>query len=288
MNLDSQHNLIRKFVVKPKKTLGQHFVIQEEILDRIVECCGIERGDTVVEIGAGLGGLTRRLAACAQTVLALEKDWRLANLLKTEIITDNNVKVIHQDAFEFDYQLASSIAGRSLKVVGNLPYNIASRLTIELLRKGCIEEMCLMFQKEVADRITAAPGGKDYGFFTIIGNLYAEVEHVFDIQETAFYPRPKVQSSLIRFRIPPSLREPVDNEKYFASVVKIALSQRRKKLRNALKTLNVSADDIERVCSEINVDSNRRSEALTVKEFAMLSNRLLSVLPPLLTSRGTD
>lgn len=280
--IPSQMKLIKAFSIRPRKSLGQNFIIKEEILDKIVELCHLQKDDTVVEIGAGLGGLTSRLAARVDTVLAIEKDWKLANLLRTKIIKQKRVKVIHQDALLFDYQLAASNAGRPIKVVGNLPYNIASPLTIELLKKrNCIEKMVLMYQKEVADRLTALPGNKKYGFFTIIVNNYADVEPFLSIGKEAFYPRPKVESALISFKPLPCPREKLENEKYFTMVVKSAFSQRRKKLRNALKSTegaDLSSDFIETICSETGIDPNRRGETLTLKEFARLSNHLFFAL----------
>lgn len=277
----SQLHLVKRFLIRPRKRLGQHFIIKEEILDRIVELCHFQKNDVVVEIGAGLGGLTTRLAACAETVLAIEKDGELANLLKTKIIKQKNVTIVHQDALYFDYQLASSKGGRLLKVVGNLPYNIASLLTIELLKKKCIEAMFLMFQKEVAERITASPGTKEYGFLTIMANLYAEVAPLLFVGKEAFYPPPKVESALIHFKLLSQPREALKNETFFVMVVKSAFAQRRKKLRNALKTLkgaDVPSSEIEKICSETGIDPNRRGETLTVKEFALLSNHLFSTL----------
>jgi 16S rRNA (adenine1518-N6/adenine1519-N6)-dimethyltransferase len=274
--------LIKVFSIRPRKRLGQNFIIKEEILDKIVELCHFQKDDTVVEIGAGLGGLTSRLAARVDTVLAIEKDWKLANLLRTKIIKQKGVKIIHQDALLFDYQLAASNAGRPIKVVGNLPYNIASPLTIELLKKrNCIEKMVLMYQKEVADRLTAIPGNKKYGFLTIIATLYADVMPSLSVGKDAFYPRPRVESTLISFKPLPCLREKLENEKYFTMVVKSAFSQRRKKLRNALKSTegaDLSSDFIEMICRETGIDPNRRGETLTLKEFARLSNHLFFAL----------
>jgi len=275
----SQRRLIKQHSIFPRKSLGQHFLVNEELLDQIVQLCQLQHDDTVVEIGPGLGGLTTRLADRVRTVLAIEKDGKLANLLRNQIVKQKSIKIIHQDAFYFDYQLAATQSGCPLKVVGNLPYNIASRLTIELLKKrDCIESLVCMYQKEVAKRITASAGNKDYGVLTVLINLYADAEQILSVGKEAFYPQPKVDSALIRFKLLPHPREKLENEQYFTTIVKSAFSQRRKKLRNALRTwgeADLSSDFIEMICRETGIDPNRRGETLTVKEFARLANHLL-------------
>jgi len=250
------------------------------MLDKIVHLCQLQKDDTVVEIGPGLGGLTTRLAERVKTVLAIEKDGKLANLLRNQIVKQKNIKVIHQDAFYFDYQLAASQSGCPLKVVGNLPYNIASPLTIELLKKrGCIESLVCMYQQEVGRRITASADTKDYGILTVFVNLYADTAQLLLVGKEAFYPQPKVDSAIISFSLLPNPRESLENEQYFVTVVKSAFSQRRKKLRNALRTCgpsDLSPEFIEMVCRETGIDPNRRGETLTVKEFARLANHLLN------------
>ena len=281
-SIPSQMKLIKELSIHPRRSLGQHFLIDEKILDQIVRLGNFQKDDIVVEIGPGLGGMTTRLATEVEMVLAIEKDRKLVNLLRTQIIKEKRVKIIHQDAFHFDYQLAAIKTGRPLKIIGNLPFNIASPLTIELLNKGkCIEEMMFMYQKEVAERIMALPGSKNYGFLTVMANLYADIKPILLVGKEAFYPQPKVESMVINFKLLPNLREELENEKFFIMVVKSAFGQRRKKLRNALRSLKIgdlSAEFIESVCNEVNIDPNRRGETLNLKEFALLSNHLFSVL----------
>jgi 16S rRNA (adenine1518-N6/adenine1519-N6)-dimethyltransferase len=271
-----QRRLIKDFSILPRKNMGQHFIIQEEIFNRIIECCGFTKEDVVVEIGAGLGGLTCRLAEQVKRVFAIEKDGKLATLLRTKIIRKSNVKIIHQDALRFDYQRAANEAGQTLNVVGNLPFYIASFLTIELLKKGeHIARMVLMYQKEVAERITAQPGNKNYGFLTLMTNLYADSVEVLSVGKEAFYPRPKVESKVIKFNLLPFPREPLEDEKFFAVFVKKLFSQRRKTLKNAIKSIGTfSSEFIERIFREGTIDPNKRPEALTLREFAFLCNRL--------------
>jgi len=286
MEIISQRKLIKDFSILPRKNMGQNFIVQEEILNRIVECCGFTKEDIVVEIGAGLGGLTCRLAEQVKRVFAIEKDGKLATLLRTKIIRKSNVKIIHQDALRFDYQRAANEAGQALNVVGNLPFYIASLLTIELLKKGDhISGMVLMYQKEVAERITAQPGNKNYGFLTLMANLYADSVVVLSVGKEAFYPRPKVESKVIKFNLLPFPREPLEDEKFFAVFVKTLFSQRRKTLKNAIKAIGTfSSEFIERLFTEGTIDPNKRPETLTLREFVFLSNQLFLHLKMMNTS----
>ena len=281
-----QKKLIKDFSIRPRKSLGQHFLVKEEIFNRIVALGNFQKEDIVVEIGAGLGGLTSCLAERVKMVLAIEKDGKLANLLRTKIIKKSNVKIIHQDALEFDYTHAASEVGCPLKIAGNLPFNIASHLTIELLKKrDSVVSMVLMYQKEVAERIVARPGNKNYGFLTIMVGLYADAEEILSVGKEAFYPQPKVDSKVIKFNLLSCPREELENEKYFSTVVKAAFSQRRKKLRNAFKSIagtQLAPEFIEHLCHENKIDPNQRAESITLKEFACLSNQLFMQL------RSTD
>lgn len=254
------------------------------VLDCIADACALDRDDTVVEIGAGLGALTGRLAQRAKTVLAIEKDGKLAELLRNRLGQAKNVKIIHQDAFHFDFHWAANEAGGRLKVVGNLPYNIASSLTVELVKKSdCIWDMVLMYQKEVAERLSAHPGTKDYGVLTVLASLYADITPLLSVGREAFYPRPKVESALLGFRLLPQPRELLENEKYFFEVVKASFSQRRKKLRNSLKSITFfdpGPRSWEELLRGLAIDPDRRGETLSLEEFARLSNRLCRLLAP--------
>ncbi|HAX99245.1 MAG TPA: ribosomal RNA small subunit methyltransferase A [Candidatus Atribacteria bacterium] len=276
--------LIKDFSVHPRKKMGQHFIVKNEVLTSIVSLGNFQKEDIVVEIGAGLGGLTTLLAERARIVLAIEKDGNLVNLLRTKIIKNKNVKIIHQDALNFDYYKAATEEGKLLKVVGNLPYNIASLLTIELLKKGeAISSMLLMYQKEVAERIIAQPGNKNYGFLTLMANLYSDSEEILSVGRESFYPRPKIESKLIKFNLLPSPREKLEDVIFFTFVIKTLFSQRRKKLRNSIKPLlgnTISGKIIENLFEDGGIDPNQRPETLTLKEFSFLCNQLFINLNP--------
>jgi 16S rRNA (adenine1518-N6/adenine1519-N6)-dimethyltransferase len=271
-----QRKLIKDFSILPRKNMGQNFIIQEEILEQIVACCDFSKDDVVIEIGAGLGGLTCRLAEKVKQVFAIEKDGKLANLLRTKIIRKSNVTIVHQDALCFDYTRVFEDVGKPYKVVGNLPFYIASLLTIELLKKGkYISHMLLMYQKEVAERITAQPGNKHYGFLTLMANLYTDAFPVVSVGKKAFYPQPKVDSEVVKFDLLPVPREPIEDENFFASFIKTLFSQRRKTLKNAIKSAgNFHPEFIARIFVEGGIDPKNRPETLTLKEFAFLANKL--------------
>jgi 16S rRNA (adenine1518-N6/adenine1519-N6)-dimethyltransferase len=270
-----QRTLIKDLKILPRKNMGQNFIIQEQVLDHIVEFCDLTQDDVVIEIGAGLGGLTCRLAEQVKRVFAIEKDGKLATLLRTKIIRKSNVTIVHQDALRFDYVRAAEEAGQSLKVVGNLPFYIASLLTIELLKKGkYISQMLLMYQKEVAERITAQPGNKNYGFLTLMANLYADAVVALSVGKEAFYPRPKVDSKVIKFNLLPFVREPLEDEKFFTAFVKTLFSQRRKTLKNAIRAVGTFPPEfVERLFTEGAIDPIKRPETITLKEFVFLSNQ---------------
>lgn len=278
----SQLHLLKQYGIQPKKSLGQNFIINDAVLDRIVTLCDLHADDRVVEIGAGLGGLTLRLADRAAVVFAVEKDKRLAHLLAEKIIKSKRVKVIQQDALLFDYPRAADAAGGQLVVVGNLPYNVASRLTVELIRqREYFKKMILMYQREVAERMTAQPGGKEYGVLTLLCNLHAEMTPLLSIGKEAFYPRPQVESKLLYFKFLPSPRVPVENEGWFIAVVKAAFAQRRKKLKNALKNIGgreLPNELVQVACETAGVDSDRRGETLDLAEFSRLASQLFSML----------
>ncbi|MCX8011952.1 MAG: 16S rRNA (adenine(1518)-N(6)/adenine(1519)-N(6))-dimethyltransferase RsmA [Desulfobacterota bacterium] len=278
MEVVTQKKLIRDFLVKPQKNLGQHFIIHEQLFDKIIENSNLASDDVVVEIGAGLGGLTTRLAKKVKVVFAIEKDGNLVNLLKSKIIKNENIKIIHQDALLFDYQQVAKETGKSLKIIGNLPFFIASPITFKLLRKrDFIECMVFMYQKEVAERILATPGGKDYGFLTVVANFYADLKPIISVAKEAFFPQPKVDSKVIKFQLLPSPRLAVENENFFLTVVKTLFSQRRKKLRNAIRPL-LGIRSVESFFHQVAIDPNQRPEMLAVEKFVALSNCLLEEL----------
>jgi 16S rRNA (adenine1518-N6/adenine1519-N6)-dimethyltransferase len=282
-----------------RKRLGQHFLIDESAARKIVDSANLSAADTVVEIGPGAGILTSRLADIAKRVIAVEIDKRLCRLLNDRLSSYDNIKIINANALGYDY---GDIQER-FKVVSNLPYSISTPLTIKLIEnRERISDMVLMFQKEVADRISAKPGTKDYGSLSIIVQYRADVSRLMNVGKESFKPVPEVDSAVIRItpRKEPAVR--VIDENLFFTIVKTSFSHRRKTLRNNLKTIKIpphpplrpplsppskgeekgedkggdrgglSEELLERIFKETGIKPSRRGETLSILEFADIAN----------------
>ncbi|MFZ5996569.1 MAG: 16S rRNA (adenine(1518)-N(6)/adenine(1519)-N(6))-dimethyltransferase RsmA [Nitrospirota bacterium] len=250
-----------------KKHLGQNFLFDPSILTRIVEAAGISAEDTVVEIGPGHGSLTRLLARAARKVIAIELDPELYQKLSEAPLLPNNVTLVFDDALKYRYEELESF-----KVVANIPYYITTPIIFRLLdAKKHITSMTLTIQREVAERIVASPGTKDYGALSIGVQFYANPRIEFIVPRSAFRPVPKVDSAVVHIQILDKPRAWVRDEKLFFKVVKTAFAQRRKTLSNALKPLS---KDIREMLAEAGIDPIRRAETLSIEEFAKLADHL--------------
>lgn len=249
-----------------KRRLGQHFLFDPSILKRIIDVAGINPDDTVVEIGPGHGRLTRMLSHVASKVIAIEIDISLYNRLKEELKGIDNILLIHGDALRFHYDELGPF-----KVVANIPYYITTPIIFKLLehRENLIS-MTLTVQKEVAQRIVAVPGKKDYGVLSVIMQYYGEPSLKFIIPRGAFRPPPDVDSAVVRIDILKKPKVKVMDEGIFFRVVKAAFGQRRKTLSNALKPL--VKGDIKEIIKKARIDPAVRGESLTITEFARLSD----------------
>ena len=248
-----------------KKSLGQHFLIDPFIIGGIIESARLEPEALVVEIGPGPGKLTRMLSERFRRVVAIELDERLYARLKTDLAGCGNIELIHGDALEYPYETLPEF-----NVIANIPYYITTPIIFRLLdsRKN-LRTMTLTIQKEVAERIVATPGGKDYGVLSIMVQYYAVPTFQFIIPKEAFRPVPKVDSAVIRMQILERPSVNVGDEKLFFKLVRTAFSQRRKMLANSLKNIR---SDIKEWLTEAGIDPQRRPETLGIKEFARLSN----------------
>ncbi|MBI1987368.1 MAG: ribosomal RNA small subunit methyltransferase A [Nitrospinae bacterium] len=267
-----QKELIQRAGIHLKKGLGQHFLVVPGVVRGIVRLAALTREDTVLEVGPGLGILTIALAEAAGKVIALEKDEKLYGVLQERLASYPHVEPVWADALFFDY--ASLEPGT--KVVSNLPYSIANPLLFRFLeQRGRITEMVLMFQKEVADRLMAPPGGKEYGPLSLAVQLYCRVEKGFKVPPSAFWPRPKVDSMVVRITLSAMPRVELASEGLFSQIVRASFAQRRKTLLNNLKRANLLRGDPriwEEVCHQVGIDTTRRGETLSLEEFAALSN----------------
>ena len=258
--------------IPPKKSLGQNFLIDKSVVSRIVEAAKVGPEDFVVEIGPGTGVMTRELVKKAGRVMAIEVDDRLIRGLRREFADSENVEIIHEDALKFDF----GRLGEKAKVIANLPYYISTPIISRLIAaRENVSLMLLMLQKEVAERITAPPGGKEYGYLSVMVQLYAEGRTLFTVPPGAFLPVPKVESAVVLLRV---LDEPAAQCRDFAMferVVSAAFSQRRKTLRNTLKASRlVTPEAIETAGEKAGIDLVRRGETLSIAEFARLTDAL--------------
>jgi 16S rRNA (adenine1518-N6/adenine1519-N6)-dimethyltransferase len=250
-----------------KRRLGQVFLYDPSILRRIIQTAQISKEDLVIEIGPGLGRLTKMLAEKAKNVMAIELDEKLFEELRVQLADYENIELIRGDALKYPYENLPEF-----KVVANIPYYITTPLIFRLLdARRNLKSMTLTIQKEVAERIVAAPGGKDYGVLSVMVQYYTEPELKFIIPRGAFRPVPKIDSALVYFKVLEKPPVQVKNQEVFFRVVKTAFSQRRKMISNALRGLR---EDIKEKLAEAGIDSNRRPETLSIEEFARLSDVL--------------
>ncbi len=251
--------------------LGQHFLVAEHKADRILELGEITPKDFIVEIGPGKGFLTERILLKGNRFAAIELDKYLSEKLKKKYYDKTDCQIFTDDAAKFDYNLLES----PFKVISNLPYNAAVPILARLFEfKGMVPLMVLMFQLEVAQRITAEPGGKSYNALSILAQYHTAATLEFSLSKNDFFPKPKVDSAVVKFipyATPPFA---VDNEDFFFSLVKMSFSQRRKKIINNLKTLPVDIVRIENACRASEIDPGVRAETVSIAAFARLSNIL--------------
>lgn len=261
------------------KSLGQNFLTAAWVPQQIAAESGIEKTDGALEIGPGVGCLTAELAKTAGRVTAIELDERLRDVLAETLADFDNVSVVFADALKADLPAvcAETLGERPWKVCANLPYNVTTPLITAFLEAGCFESVTVMIQKEVAERLCAAPGTGEYGAFSVLVQWYAESRLLFDVPPHCFVPQPKVTSAVVlmdRRAAPPAQ---VDDEKFFFRTVRAAFAQRRKTLANALRSGFSELDraDIASAMEEALLPPAVRGETLSIMQFAALSNALL-------------
>jgi 16S rRNA (adenine1518-N6/adenine1519-N6)-dimethyltransferase len=275
----SPKTLLLRLGLRPKKALGQHFLVHPHQARRIVAALNLTAEDTVVEIGGGLGALTGFLAPVARRVIALERDPELARFLEQELLVDPpGVQVICQDVLEFDFAEAAREAGRPVAVVGNLPYQITSPLLFNLIRdSAAIAQAVLMMQQEVGARLTASPGTKDYGILSVLGQYHFRVTRLFGLSPGNFYPPPQVESVVLRL-VPAAPTPAALDAALLHRLVKTAFGHRRKTLNNTLvahaAAFGLSLEAMRALLAQLNIDPKRRGETLSVAEFVETSNQV--------------
>jgi 16S rRNA (adenine1518-N6/adenine1519-N6)-dimethyltransferase len=261
----------------PSRSKGQCFLRDERYVERIVQAIAPLPGETLIEIGAGQGQLTVPLARAGARVVAVESDRRLAEELRRSLSSEPGIEIVEADALRIDFRdlVRKHVPGK-IRVVGNLPYSVAAPILLRLLSaRENFTELVLMFQSEVAERLTAKPGTKAYGFLTVVAQRAAKVSVLFRIPPDAFRPRPRVVSALLRFEIRDvDTRDAAVDEKLFRALVRGLLAHRRKTIGNNLKHLEPSGLSREAALGALEtlgIDPARRAETLDVEEFAELS-----------------
>jgi len=276
--MTSPRVLLAAWQMHARKQLGQHFLENPAASEMIVNRCRVMPEDVVLEIGAGLGAITIPVARIAKKVYAVEKDHKIISLLKTELASNSlfNVILIEKDILKVNIEKFAEEANPKILVLGNLPYNISSQVLVKLIKsRNAVSRAILMFQKELAQRITAHPGCREYGRLTVMLNYCAKIKKVADIKASQFFPRPKVDSEVLEITFKDSLKYS-GNEEFLYRVIKAAFGQRRKNLKNALagSELHIAAETSMHALENADIDPTRRAETLTVEEFVRLSNRL--------------
>ncbi len=272
-------NLLKKHNIRPNKHYGQSFLIDDQMFRKIVAAGRVQPGDTVVEIGAGLGVMTAMLSETAVKVIAVEVDPNLMDVLRENLLGKDNIEIVHRDILHVDFsEITQAIPGRKITVMGNIPYNITSEILFHLLEhRESIQTAVLLMQQEVAERLTAEPGTKAYGIPSVILSMYSDLETLFSVSNRCFYPVPAVQSAVVRLEFRTEPRHPLRDEAFFRQLVRASFAHRRKTLLNNLKTfrkIEKSPDEIIAILSDLNIDGSRRAETLTLAEFAALANAL--------------
>ena len=271
------HYICKRFDIKMSKKLGQNFLIKCGIVDEIVHAAELTPGEPVLEVGPGIGTLTQGLAQSGADVTAIELDRRLLEVLDTTLASYDNVRIIHGDVLKLD--VPSIMNHKPFKVVANLPYYITTPIIMSLLEsKLPIERLVVMVQKEVALRMVAKPGTKDYGALSVAVQYYTEPDIVLDVPPKSFLPAPAVTSSVIRCVLRDKPPVDVIDEKLFFRVVKAGFAQRRKTFSNTMKTTGLSKDRIEELLAKANIDGQRRGETFTLQEFADVANAWASLI----------
>jgi 16S rRNA (adenine1518-N6/adenine1519-N6)-dimethyltransferase len=277
--MTSPQTLLKAWNLRARKELGQNFLKEASVAERIVDRAALMPDDVVLEIGAGLGILTVAAARKAGSVIAVEKDRQLVSLLKVELQVHGftHVQVREGNILSLPLQKWVEPGTPPLVVLGNLPYNISSQVVVKLIQeRRSVDRAVLMFQKELAERLCAGPGNRTYGRLSVILQYCAALTPLFDVRAAQFHPRPKVDSAVLGIQFKTRIERPADDEQLFTRVVQAAFGQRRKTLRNAISAglLPLDAAAAAAVLEASGIDPRRRAETLSVDEFVTLANQV--------------
>ena len=274
--------LMKKYNIKANKSLGQNFLINQNVVDAIVQSSNINKDDLVIEIGPGLGTLTKFLLEKAGKVVCIELDSKMISILNERFFLYDNFEVINQDVLKTDLKrlIKNEKEKNSLKnakVVANLPYYITTPIIMKLLEEELdLDSITVMIQKEVADRLIAVPGSKETGAITYSIYYYSEAEGLMEVPKESFIPEPEVTSKVIKLNIRNKSIIDVKDSRNMFKIIKCAFMQRRKTLLNSLTNSKIfsSKEEGVRILKELNLEENVRAEKLTIEDYAKLSNKI--------------
>lgn len=269
--------ILKKYNISANKSLGQNFLIDDNVIENIVESANITKEDLVIEIGPGLGTLTARLLEKAKKVIAIELDNRMINILNDRFSLYENFELINEDVLKVDLRkLISENKAQKVKVVANLPYYITTPIIMKLLEdKLEIESITVMVQKEVAKRLTAKPGDKLSGAITYSVNYYCEPEEVVTVPSSSFIPEPEVESEVIKLKLRKEPPVQIKNEEIFFKLIKASFMQRRKTLINGITNSGImKKEECKELLKKVGLNENVRGESLSMQDFANITNEM--------------
>jgi len=276
-------SIMKKHNVRFSKSLGQNFIINDFIIDEIIRRGDISEEDSILEIGPGIGVLTQALAETAHQVIAVELDNKLIPILNETLEEYDNVKIIHNDILKIDVsRMIEEKMEKPTKVVANLPYYITTPIIMKLIEEvSGIEEIIVMVQKEVAERMMAKPGNKNYGLLSVMSQVYSRIEKIHLVKPDVFFPKPEVNSMIIRINFLDKPLVSVEDEFFFFELVRAVFQHRRKNINNALKLYfgeRIDKDKLEKSLQKMGLETGDRGENFALQEFALLAREIKKIL----------
>ena len=282
--LEETRFIMKKYNIKAKKELGQNFLINKEVIDKIISSSKIDEEDLVIEIGPGLGTLTKYLLEKAKKVICIELDKKMIKILRERFSLYENFELLNQDILKVDLNNLIKTEKetnkiKNVKVVANLPYYITTPIIMKLLEEKLdLESITVMVQKEVADRLITIPGKKDTGAITYTVYYYAKGEDILEVPKNSFIPEPEVTSKVINLKIRKEEPVKVKNKEVMFRIIKCAFMQRRKTLLNSLTNTRVfiNKEEGEKILKQIGLDVNIRAEKLKIEDYAKIADKIVS------------
>ena len=281
--LEETKTIMKKYGIKANKDLGQNVLINNEVVENIIKASDISKDDLIIEIGPGLGTLTKELIEKAGKVICIELDKKMIKILNERFVNSKNIEIINEDVLSVDLNELIKLNKKNeninnVKIVANLPYYITTPIIMKLLEdKLDIDSITVMIQKEVADRLIEIPGGKNTGAITYTIFYYCESEKVMEVQNNSFIPEPDVTSEVIKLKLRKKTVVELENPKVMFMIIKSAFMQRRKTLLNALTNTQVFASKQEglKILRKLNLDENVRAENLSIEDYAKIAKEIL-------------